>query len=168
MRPARTRPAPSTWPLPLRQWQRRAARRQAAWLWALVLALLTAQALGLAHRVLHGAPPAHPRAPPPAAMAAVSVAAPPVAVAFAAPLHWHADGERCDPDEAHADLWHAHDAGSAECRLVDQLAHADLCGAVPVLVVSAPTGPHWAMPAAAGDPPARACAHYLARAPPRA
>jgi hypothetical protein len=167
MRPARTRPLPSTWPLPVRQRRGQAARGQTAWLWVLVLALLAAQTLGLAHRVLHGVVPAPEGASVPAAMATTPVAGT-GAFAFAAPLHWHADGERCDPSEAHADPWHDHDAGSAECRLVDQLAHADLCGAVPLQLPLAPTGERWTMPGAAADPPARACADYLARAPPRA
>jgi hypothetical protein len=147
----------------VRQWQRRAALGQAAWLWALVLALLAAQSLGLAHRLLHGAPADDAGTSRPATLAAG-----PVYVALAAPLHRHADGERCDPRQAHADPWHDHEAGSAECRLVDQLAHADLCSAAPVQPPLAPAGERWAMPGAAAEPPARGCAHYLARGPPPA
>ena len=60
-----------------------------------------------------------------------------------------------------------HDAGGADCRLVDQLAHADaLCGGVPAVAAPLP-----AADAAVALPPqqwaAGAPAVYLARAPPR-
>ena len=75
--------------------------------WLLAALLLAAQALGLAHRVAHA--PGLPAAPAQATVFAV------------ADVHAHADAEA----SAHAQ----HEAGSADCRLIDQLAHADaLCG----------------------------------------
>ena len=68
---------------------------------------------------------------------------------------------------AHQAFSASHDEGSAECRLVDQLAHADaLCGgdapALPALAVRAAEPSRPATRPAAGAPAA-----YLARAPPR-
>ena len=60
-----------------------------------------------------------------------------------------------------------HEPGSADCRLVDQLAHADLlCGAAAALHLPPPAAAAVAavLPQAL---PARPVAAYLARAPPR-
>jgi hypothetical protein len=70
-----------------------------------VLALLLAQALGLAHGI------AHPNAQGLALVAA----------------------SQAGHDHAHGD--HAHDEGSAQCRLIDQLTHADLLVAPPPATV---------------------------------
>jgi hypothetical protein len=60
-----------------------------------------------------------------------------------------------------------HEHGSAECRLVDQLAHADLlCGGAPpatVVLRHATAAPAPALRSIAAGP----AAAYLARAPPR-
>lgn len=60
-----------------------------------------------------------------------------------------------------------HEAGSAECRLIDQLAQGDLlCGAAPALPL--PLFVQAAPPAAApASLPALAAGAYQARAPPR-
>lgn len=105
--------------------------------WLLAVLLLAAQGAGLSHRLAHGG--AHGGAQG-------------VAVAQGA-----------GPQDAHA----GHDEGSPECRLVDQLAHADaLCSGEtatpPALTVAL------AAPArTAGRPAQGAAAAYLARAPPR-
>ena len=106
-------------------------RLQPVHVWWLVLLLLAAQALGLAHRV------AHAPGLPGGALAHVAAA-------------------------AHA----SHEAGSAECRLVDQLAHADaLCGSMvlpPAPLRTADTGHAVARPALTVG----SAAAYLARGPP--
>jgi hypothetical protein len=105
-------------------------RHRHATAWVLALALLAAQALGLAHSVAH--------APGLASVAAVA--------------DEHFDG---------------HHAGDAECRLIDQLAHADALVAGALLLP--PALP--AVLSAPALPPAHTVAFaagYLARAPPRA
>ncbi len=79
-------------------------------------------------------------------------AAPAAAAVAAAPASW-ADG---------------HDAGGAECRLIDQLAHADgLCDATWAAAPVPPaTEAHEAAPTVA--PRAGSASAYLARAPPLA
>lgn len=133
-------------------------------LWVLVLALLVAQTLGLAHRVLHGAASATLDGPPAQGMAGVA--------GFAAPVHLHAADEPCAEahaaDGAPADPWHAHEAGSAECRLVDQLAQVDLCGGVAAATAVVPPVVGWGRPGLRLDPPGVCPGDYLARAPPRA
>lgn len=119
-------------------------RRPRLWqAWLLAVLLLAAQALGLAHRVAHAPGLAHQTGHPPAAAHAVQASAA------------HADG--------HAS---GHEAGSPDCRLIDQLAHADaLCGAaslppaLPRTAAIAPAVPGLALPS-------RGAAAYLARAPP--
>lgn len=101
----------------------------------LALALVGAQALGLAHRVLHG------QAPP--AQLGASAAAP------------TAGGTAFD----------AHEPGSIECRLLDQVAHADGLAATawPALPPRVPApAPAAAAVAAAAAP----CHGYQARGPP--
>ena len=112
-------------------------RLQPVHAWWLVVLLLAAQALGLAHRVAHA--PGLPGGALAQAAAAAFVAVP-----------------------AHA----SHEAGSAECRLIDQLAHADaLCGSVglpPAPLRTADTGQAVNRPAQ----PVGSAAAYLARGPP--
>lgn len=114
----------------------------------IAFALLLAQELGLLHRQLHGvglAPPA--------------VAAPRHAAVPGAPGHhaaWHADarsvGAKAEPVAAGDSgpvaalpaLFAPHEAGGLQCRLYDQLAHADLA------TVDAPA----AVAFAAAQPPA--------------
>jgi hypothetical protein len=120
-----------------------ATRRRIA-AFAAALALLAAQAFGLAHRVAHGAEPAV--------------------------AHAH---EAAECEHGHG-LGHGltalfdrhHDEGSVECRLIDQAGHADLLpvDAPPVLTLD---------PATATSPPCPAGAvrtttpqPYQARAPP--
>jgi hypothetical protein len=110
---------------------------------ALLLAalLLLAQGLGLSHAVAHGGVPAGTLA-----------------------------GEPCSdaPGDAGHDHMHAgHEAGSAECRLVDAHAHGDLALAatlpgVPLAGAKAPLPQH---PAGAARPAPRW--HPPARGPPR-
>lgn len=104
----------------------------------LAAALLMLQALGLWHQVVHG-PAGHG------------------AVAVSASEHDHHD------DHAFA----GHEEGDPQCRLFDQLAHADIAfasaGAAPVLAATG--GPEAATPAGRLAPQA---AGFLARGPPRA
>ena len=106
-------------------------------------ALLLAQALGMVHRVLHGA---H--------------AAPVQALALP-----HAERQQA---QLLAALFDGHEEGQADCRLFDQISHADLAAAdLPVFEATLPHGVrpvahgHWhaaARPAGfqARGPPARA------------
>ncbi len=115
----------------------------------LALALLAAQALGLAHRVAHGLPQV------PGGGAAGMAAMAPVAAKAAA----------IDTEEALAELFSAHDPGGAECRLLDQAAHADVLAAAawPALPPRVPT----ALPPVADTILAGVGVHaYLARGPP--
>lgn len=140
-------------------------RAPGAWqAWWLAALLLAAQALGLWHGVEHGAPQLPGR----------------IQSQAHAPgdAHGHAHGHvlRGVHDTAAsssaqaipADWLDGHEHGSAECRLVDALAHADaLCLAdfsapAPTSATRAAAGRRWTPPAAA---PAAA---YRARAPPRA
>lgn len=112
---------------------------------ALVLAalLLAAQGLGLAHRAVHGQGGGGPQA------------------AHAADAGHAVHG-------GHAAAWlDGHDDGSANCRLIDQLGHADLAFGTPLGLLDAPAGaaavPGCTTPAQ-GRTPSRA---YQARAPPQ-
>ncbi len=138
---------------------------------ALLAALLLAQALGLAHRVAHGGAPG-------AAHAATQGAALDGALPNAAarlhdaapglPMAQHHDAHESDAETPEGLSWLApHEAGSADCRLIDALAAADaLCAGVPQ-----------ALPPLTGTTsvPARVAAvwrggllaAYLARAPPQ-
>jgi hypothetical protein len=100
-----------------------------------VLALLLAQALGLAHGI------AHPNVQ---------------GLAFGAASH-------ARHDHAHGE--HAHDEGSPQCRLIDQLTHADvLVAPPPATLTDASPAP---LPAfAAQQAPALEAARARARGPP--
>lgn len=122
--------------------------------WLLAALLLLAQGLGLVHGVAHGVAlaPAHAAACAPACDDAGHAHAAKPAAGFAT-LHAHGG---------------THEAGDAQCRLIDQLAHADGLWAVDAAPV---------LPLACGDAPTAAprlaladggSAAYLARAPPRA
>ena len=151
----------------------RARQLQPLHAWLLAALLLAAQALGLAHGVAHA-----PGLPGAAAAHAAAV--------FSADLHAHGDGAARAHSEgtagAHAEGAadaHAHghgaigaaagshhEAGSADCRLIDQLAHADaMCGSAglpPELLRTAATGAAVDLPSL----PAGSAAAYLARGPP--
>lgn len=112
--------------------------------WLLAALLLAAQALGLAHRVEHapGSQPLHA-----AAHALV-----------------HGAGEHSASESGRS----GHQPGDADCRLVDQLGHADALCSAPVLAAAIlPPAGQGVAPAsrlAAMPPPAA----YQARAPPQA
>ena len=143
----------------------RARRLQPLHAWLLAALLLAAQALGLAHRVAHA-----PGLPGAAAAHAAAV--------FSADMHAHGDGaagaHAVGAAGAHAHGHGAidaaagshHEAGSADCRLIDQLAHADaMCGSAglpPELLRTAATGAAVDLPSL----PAGSAAAYLARGPP--
>lgn len=118
--------------------------------WLLAALLLLAQGWGLAHRVAHA---------PGLGRAGVADAAP-------GRVHGQVDGH------AHAQAavsWATgHEAGTAECRLIDQLAHADgLCADV----WAAAPAPQLTEANDAAPPPAPragSASAYLARAPPLA
>lgn len=123
--------------------------------WLLAVLLLAAQALGLAHRVAHA----------PGLPAAVSAQA---AAFAAAHVHAHADvnADAASAAAATASAHGQHEAGGADCRLIDQLAHADaLCGGdgLPPPLLRTSTIGTWAdVPAL----PLGSAAAYLARGPP--
>ena len=112
-------------------------RHRHALAWWLACALVLAQAFGLAHGVVHA----------PGLVAAVATQS---------------------PDDGHFDgHFDGHHAGDAECRLLDQLAHADaLLLPAPALPPLPPTPAVAARPLAVHA--AAFAASYLARAPPRA
>ena len=122
--------------------------------WLLAALLLTAQALGLAHRIEH-APGSAQR------LHALGVAA--QGGTAAAGAAWSAAGQGSDTHGMAA-----HQAGDADCRLVDQLAHADgLADAAAGLPAVLPTPVLALTPAApVAVPPLPAA--YQARAPPQA
>lgn len=105
----------------------------------LAAAMLMLQALGLWHSVVH-----------PAGVAGLAGAY--------AHDHDHHDGE-------HGESFAGHDDGDAQCRLYDQLAHADLvfAAAASFSCASAGQAPQAAMPAGRLAPQA---AGFLARGPP--
>ena len=121
--------------------------------WALSFALLLAQALGLHHAVAHGT------------------------AALQVPVGWvhgpasgllpsavdkvhHQEAEETAPLAAPTGAFHAdHAAGDAQCRLVDQLGHAEL------LWLSLPTNPVVPADRPAPTAAARACPPDAARAP---
>ncbi len=112
-----------------------------------VVALVFAQALGLVHGTLHAAGFGP-------AVAQAAAAAPAAAQAAARPdAHGHG-------------LFDGHAAGGAECRLYDQLGHADgLAFACPVLPPHGAAQPPAPVPARPAEPVFFAA--YAARAPPR-
>jgi uncharacterized membrane protein len=107
-----------------------------------VLALLLAQAIGLAHGIAHP----HSRGGLPAATVAATVAA---AVA-ASGVTW-ADG--------------LHDDGSVQCRLLDQLSHADALTNTLSLPSAPPAAQTLVVPPRVA-PCVRVARAYLARGPP--
>jgi len=127
--------------------------------WLMAALLLAAQALGLAHRVAHA---------PGLSAATVAQATAPAnafAAATASALEGAAAAESAGAP-AHVHSHFPHEAGSADCRLIDQLEHADAFFAgvslQPVLPRAAATGAAAALPAV----PACSAAAYLARGPP--
>ena len=128
--------------------------------WLLAVLLLAAQAAGLSHRISH--------APQAAALGGIAGLAVQGSLPAADVKAHHATHHAAHPSGHHA-AHHAdpHQPGSADCRLIDQLAHADaLCagdatpGALPPprTAASALDAPHGL---------ASPFALYLARAPPR-
>lgn len=72
------------------------------------------------------------------------------------------------PAQVHASAWgHDHEAGSADCRLVDQLAHADALCAPPTAALPLVATAQTAVAPLPSSRPADTAAAYLARAPPR-
>ena len=138
----------------------RAAPRPWLQVWLLAALLLAAQAFGLAHRVAH-APGL------PGALHAESPGLPELAhlrAAFAPGAH------DCDHPHHHgvASPLAGHEAGSAECRLIDQLAHADALFGSPVLPPLLAPEATALVAAALPARPQGGAAAYLARAPPQA
>jgi hypothetical protein len=103
-----------------------------------VLALLLAQAIGLAHGIAHP----HPRGGLPSATVAAAVAT--------SGVTW-ADG--------------LHDDGSVQCRLLDQLSHADALTST-LSLPSAPPAAQTLIAPLRVAPCARVAPAYLARGPP--
>lgn len=114
--------------------------------WLLAALLLVAQGLGLAHRVAHA---------PGLGQAGVSASA---------RAHFHGHAQAGAP-AAWAD---GHEADTADCRLIDQLAHADGLSAADGATAPAPQSSVVAAAACAAAPSAGSASAYLARAPPRA
>jgi hypothetical protein len=123
-------------------------RRIAAF--AALLALLAAQALGLAHRVAHSD-------------------APPGVSAAAGGQHDHADHDGHDHSPALTALAlfdHHHDEGSPECRLIDQAGHADAVPAGGSAALAFAPAPFERPTARELSPRAAPPLPYCARAPP--
>lgn len=133
-----------------------------------LLALLLAQALGLAHRVVHDT--AHAGLPPTERATAsdfrdfsgaVDIGALPWALHGS---HGLADPEAHDCETADG-LFDSHEEGSAECQLLDQLAHADvLLASVIAAPAVLPAAVRLSLPTGAAQ--GRHSAVYEARAPP--
>ena len=140
-----------------------AGARSWALVWGLALALLAAQALGLAHRMAHGGPAGHG----PAFSAVHSVGA--ECAHSARNCHsGHSGHSGHSAPSAHGHgLFDGHAPGDAECRLLDPL-WAD--GIAPVATAALPPRPSTeALATASGHAaPRRPFAAYRARAPPRA
>jgi hypothetical protein len=112
--------------------------------WLLAVLLLSAQAVGLAHRVNHTLQPG----------------------SFARTA---AQLQQLQPSQKLklAGFGGEHQAGSADCRLIDQLTHVDaLCAGPAVVAALLQPAERSAVPQASA-PHAAAAAPYLARAPPR-
>lgn len=124
--------------------------------WLLALLLLAAQAAGLSHRISHA-----PQAAALDGVAGLALQEPGSSADLNAHHAGHQTGHHADH---HAD---PHQPGSADCRLIDQLAHADaLCaGDATPGPLPPPRSAAWALDAPHGL--ASAFALYLARAPPR-
>jgi len=119
-----------------------------------VLALLAAQALGLAHRAVHGQAqkPGHGT---PAAVAK-GVLAPAAFEDARAPAH----AAHVQPS-----AFDTHEPGGPECRLVDQAAHLDVVVAAATAAMP-PRVPRPRPPAAEEEARAGSACAYLARGPP--
>jgi hypothetical protein len=160
----------------------RAAWRPRAQVWLLAALLLAAQAFGLAHRVAHapGLSGAF-HADSPGLSGAFHADSPGLSGAFHADspglpdlTHFSAafapGAHDCDHPHHHglATPLSGHEAGSAECRLIDQLAHADaLFGSPELPLLLAPQATVLVAAAVPARPQGDAAA-YLARAPPQA
>jgi hypothetical protein len=135
----------------------RARRLQPLHAWLLAVLLLAAQTLGLTHRVAHAPGLAG------AVVAQATASANVFAAATATALEAAAESAGAP---AHAHSHFPHEAGSADCRLIDQLEHADvLCAGVclpPALPRAAVTGAAATLPTVS----AGGAAAYLARGPP--
>jgi hypothetical protein len=135
-------------------------RMQPLQAWLLAALLLAAQALGLAHGVAHGL--GHGLAQGPVHISGVPDAGASQA-GFDARADGHGHASQAAPAAGDAS---GHEAGSPDCRLIDQLAHADaLCGTAslpPALPRAAVTGLAAHLPAL----PQGSAAAYLARGPP--
>lgn len=107
------------------------------WLLAAVLALLAAQTLGLAHRVVHPG--------------------------VSAPVHSH-DHAHDHAHESADGLFADHD-DAPDCRLYDQLSHADSLPVLP-LAVAALLVPAFLLACREGETVARHVALFQARGPP--
>jgi len=152
-----------------------ARARSWALVWGLALALLAAQALGLAHRMAHGGPAGHGTA-----FSAVNSVG---AECAHSARNCHSGHSALSAHSAHSNpiahsapsahsahshsLFDGHAPGDAECRLLDAL-WAD--GIAPVATAALPPRPSTEAPATASGPaaPPHPVAAYLARAPPRA
>lgn len=138
--------------------------------WLLALALVAAQALGLAHRIAHGPLPAVPVPQalqvPQTDLARVARAASQAHTAHMAHMA-HTPPAAQHPGELQErhGLFHDHESGGVECRLFDQASQAD--GLVADALPALPPRPPAHAPAAARARRATgaACA-YLARGPP--
>lgn len=112
---------------------------------ALAVLLLWVQAMGLAHSVAHAS-----WGPAPGSLQG-----------------FEADAAESPRSDFLSAIWGgSHQAGDVECKLIDQLGHAD--AAVPSLQLGLPPAPA-AQPVPArrdAAPPARRAAAYCARAPP--
>lgn len=115
-----------------------------AWWWFAAFALLAAQTLGLAHRVVHAdaAAPTH---------------------AHGHSHHDHDDGHGASGEDAFA-LFTDHEDAS-DCRLYDQLSHADVLPAL-LVVVSVLPAPRLLLAGCKGGVVVRHAAPLEARGPP--
>lgn len=123
--------------------------------WLLAALLLLAQGLGLVHGISHGIAPGKMAHRPACGLPASPAPAGPAAAAACE-----------DKPAAHAHGG-AHEAGDAQCRLVDQLAHADGLPTAAMPPGALRTGcpvPATALRLALAE---GGLAAYLARAPPR-
>lgn len=131
-----------------------------------LLALLVAQGAGLAHRVWHD--PAHRADAGTPHPEGHDVCQHDAGHAVGTPAFGPALGHAAAGGQAFAfieGLFHGHDEGSAECRLLDQLTHADalLGGAFTAALGVAPAAPDGVAPCPAAG---RTSPVYQARAPP--
>jgi hypothetical protein len=124
-------------------------RLSAARAWLLAALLLVAQGLGLVHGISHGIAYSNPQV---------------AAHACADEEHVHEARPGFAAAHFHGG---SHEAGDAECRLIDQLAHADALFAAPAWAGLPPAGRGAPATAPRLAWAAGGSAAYLARAPPR-